>query len=61
LNKQYTKEEYEKLVPKIIEHMKKTSEWGEFFPASISPFGYEETAAMDYYPATKQNLPFFQK
>jgi hypothetical protein len=27
LNKQYTKEEYEELVPKIIEHMKKTGEW----------------------------------
>ena len=26
LNKQYTKEEYNKLVPKIIEHMKKTWE-----------------------------------
>lgn len=50
LNKQYTKEEYEKLLPKIIEHMKKTNEYGEFFPASISPFNYEETEAMDYYP-----------
>jgi len=50
LNKQYTKEEYEKLVPKIIEHMKKSGEYGEFFPISISPFSYEETPAMDYYP-----------
>ena len=30
LNKQYTKEEYEKLVPKIIEHMMKTGEFGGF-------------------------------
>jgi hypothetical protein len=52
LNKQYTKEEYEKLLPKIIAHMKKTGEWGEFFPISISPFNYEETPAMDYYPLT---------
>ncbi len=50
LNKQYTKEEYESLVPRIIEHMKKTWEWWEFFPASISPFGYNETVAMEYYP-----------
>ena len=28
LNKQYSKEEYEKLVPKIIEHLKKSGEWG---------------------------------
>ncbi len=54
LNKQYSKEEYETLVPKIIEHMKKTSEWGEFFPASVSPFGYNETVAHEQYPLTKK-------
>ncbi|MFA5917624.1 MAG: hypothetical protein WC850_05325 [Candidatus Gracilibacteria bacterium] len=53
LNKQYTKEEYEELVPKIIEHMKKTGEWGEFFPSSISPFGYNETVANEYFPLSK--------
>lgn len=52
-NKQYSKEEYEELVPKIIEHMQKTGEWGEFFPYSISPFGYNETMAMHYYPLKK--------
>ncbi len=31
LNKQYTEEEYGKLVPRIIQHMIKTKEWGEFF------------------------------
>ncbi|EKE29818.1 MAG: hypothetical protein ACD_2C00091G0004 [uncultured bacterium (gcode 4)] len=50
LNKQYSKEEYEELVPKIIEHMRKTGEWWEFFPASISPFWYNESAAQDHYP-----------
>lgn len=50
LNKQYTKEEYEKLVPKIIEHMKETGEWGKFFPMELSPFEYEETIAPDFYP-----------
>ncbi|NUJ98132.1 hypothetical protein HGA92_05105 [Candidatus Gracilibacteria bacterium] len=68
LNKQYTKEEYEKLVPKIIEHMmtppkspsiegesgaivkQGEQEWGEFFPSSLSPFGYNETVAQEYYP-----------
>ncbi len=54
LNKQYTKEEYEKLMPKIIEHMKKTWEWWEFFPSSISPFGYNETVAMEYFPISKE-------
>ncbi|EKD44623.1 MAG: hypothetical protein ACD_71C00072G0001, partial [uncultured bacterium (gcode 4)] len=54
LNKQYTKEEYETLVPKIIEHMKKTGEWGEFFPSSMSPFGYNETVAQEYFPLSKE-------
>jgi hypothetical protein len=53
LNKQYSKEEYETLVPKIIEHMQKTWEWWEFFPASISPFGYNETLAFEYFPLSK--------
>ncbi len=55
LNMQYTKEEYETLVPKIIEHMRKTSEWGEFFPINISPFGYNETVAQDYFPLSKED------
>lgn len=52
-NKQYTREQYEVLVPKIIEHMKKTNEWGEFFPSSISPFGYNETVANEYCPLSR--------
>jgi len=53
LNKQYSKEEYEELVPKIIEHMKSTGEWGEFFPSAMSPFAYNETVAQEHYPLTK--------
>lgn len=53
-NKQYSPEEYEKLVAQIIEHMKKTGEWGEFFPISLSPFAYNETLAQDYFPLTKE-------
>ncbi len=54
LNKQYTKEEYEALVPKIIEHMKTTGEYGEFFPKELSPFAYNETIAQEYFPLTKK-------
>lgn len=54
LNKQYTKEAFDKLRLKIIEHMKKTGEWGEFFPANFSPFGYNETIAQDCFPLTKE-------
>jgi len=56
LNKQYTKEEYLELVPKIIEHMKSTGEWGNFFPVQYSPHCYNETVAQDYYPLSKEEV-----
>ncbi len=52
-NKQYTKEQYEELVPRIIAHMNSTGEWGQFFPMWHSPYGYNETVAQDYVPLTK--------
>jgi hypothetical protein len=63
LNKQYTKEEYEKLVQKIITQMSEMPYvdmagrrygYGEFFPSDISLYGYNETVAMDYYPLSKK-------
>lgn len=54
LNKQYSEEEYNKLVPRLIEHMSGSGEWGEFFPAQISPFAYNETVAQEYIPLTKE-------
>jgi hypothetical protein len=54
LNKQYSKADYETLVPQIIEHMTKTGERWEFFPSSLSPFGYNETVAQEYFPLTKE-------
>lgn len=56
LNKQYSKEEYETLVPKIIKHMKKTGEWGESFPIQYSPFAYNETVACQYFPLSKAEV-----
>ncbi len=53
LNKQYTKGDYIKLKAKIVEHMRKTGEWGEYFPSNVSPFAYNETMAQDYFPLTK--------
>ncbi len=52
-NKQYTPEEYEVLKAQIIEHMKTTGEYGEFFPAKLSPFGYNETQGAIYMPMTR--------
>ncbi|MBI1812385.1 hypothetical protein HYR82_01210 [Candidatus Peregrinibacteria bacterium] len=54
LNKQYSKEKYELLVPKIIEHMQRTGEWGKFFPMSLCPLSYNQTIAQDYVPITKE-------
>lgn len=53
LNKQYTQEEYEKLVPKIIEKMNTDGEWGEFLPAKFSHFGYNQTMNMIEFPLTE--------
>jgi hypothetical protein len=52
-NKQYSKDEYEELVPKIVEHMKMRGEWGEFFDPQYSPFGYNETWAQEYFPLNR--------
>ena len=56
LNKKYSEEEYQQLVPRIIEHMKDTGEWGEFFPTALSPFGYNETKAQDWYPMEQEEV-----
>ena len=54
LNKQYTREEYEKLVPQIIEQMQKDGEWGEFFPPACIPYSYNESLAQESFPLTKE-------
>jgi len=63
LNKQYTKEEYEQLLPRVIKHMSEMPyvdkkgmvyKYGEFFPMELSPFAYNETVAQDYFPINKK-------
>ena len=34
--------------------MKADGEWGEFFAPSLSPFGYNETIAHEYFPLSQQ-------
>ena len=55
-NKQYSKEKYFILKEKIIEHMKKTGEWGEFFPMEFSPFAYNESMSMFSFPLSKEEV-----
>lgn len=64
LNKQYTKEAYEALIPKIIAHMNEMPytdskgriyKYGEFLPISFSPFAYNLTLANDFFPLSKEH------
>jgi len=55
-NTQYTKEEYEVLVPKIIAHMRESGDWGEYLHAELSPFAYNETIAQEYFPLTQEEV-----
>ena len=64
LNKQYSKEEFEKLLPKIVEHLNtlpykdkvgRVYKYGEFFPMELSPWTYNETIAEEYFPMEKED------
>ncbi len=63
LNKQYEKEEYFKMVEKIKKHMDEMPyidkqgliyKYGEFFPIELSPFGYNNSIAIEHFPLTKE-------
>ena len=63
LNRQYSKEEYEILINKVVEHMNnqpyfdkegRIYKYGEFFPAELSPFAYNESIAQDYFNVTSE-------
>jgi len=65
LNKQYTKEEYEEILPKIIEHMNsmpyvgangRIYKFGEFFPFELSPFAYNESDAQELSPLSEEEI-----
>ena len=53
LNKQYTKEEYEQLLSKIKNDMKRKGEWGRFFPLSAAYAGYNDSLAQIMFPMKK--------
>jgi Zn ribbon nucleic-acid-binding protein len=65
LNKQYSKEEYEALIPKIKKHMNEMPyvdkrglvyKYGEFFPSEISLFAYNESFANNYFPLDESEV-----
>ena len=53
-NKQYSKNEYNHIVPKLISKMIKEGIRWSFLSANCSPFWYNETVAVLYCPLTKQ-------
>lgn len=55
LNKSYEKEEYLVLRDKIIAHMKKSGEWGDFFPPSVTLFAYNESVAIEQCPVSEEH------
>lgn len=65
LNKRYTKEEYEEIIPRIIKHLDEMPyldkngciyKYGEFFPSELSPFAYNETIAQEYFPKREEEI-----
>jgi hypothetical protein len=64
-NKQYTREEYFEMVEKIKKHMDDTPyvdkignvyKYGEFLPAEISIFPYNDSTAYSYFSLTKKGI-----
>lgn len=45
LNKEYSKNEYEDLLPRVIKHMQSTGEWGKWFPTSFYQVPYQDSWA----------------
>lgn len=54
LNKQYSKEDFEALREQIVAELKESGEYGQFFPPEFSCFGYNESAAQEQFPLTKE-------
>jgi len=53
LNKQYSADEYNTKLTIIVNDMLERGEWGEFFPANLSPFAYNETVAHEIMPLSE--------
>jgi len=56
LNKQYTEEEYNTLLPQIIDRMTLDGEWGEFLPERYSFVSYNQSQASDHFPLTEEEV-----
>ncbi len=68
LNKQYTKKEYFEMIEKIKKHMDDMPyldrkgniyKYGEYFPVELSPFGYNNTIAIQHFEMNKEDASKF--
>lgn len=56
LNRQYSRDEYERVFSAIARQMQEAGIWGAFFPGALSPFGYNETEAQSVFPSSKEDI-----
>jgi hypothetical protein len=56
LNKQYTKEEYEKIFNHVVEELTGLGIYGLMLPPELAPFAYNETVGQDNFPMTKEEV-----
>lgn len=56
LNKQYTQDEYEKIVGEILNSLIAEGTWGSMLPVTLSLFSYNESPANEYFPLTKEDV-----
>lgn len=54
-NKPLSSDAYREMCDRVIEHMKKTKEYGLFFSPILSPFSYNQTVAQEFFPLTKEH------
>jgi hypothetical protein len=52
LNRQYSKSEYKTLLQQVLIGLEQRGQWGEYFPAACSWYGYNQTIAQEYLPLT---------
>ncbi len=56
LNKEYPKEEYDRLREKILNELREADLYGLMIPTELAPFAYNETIAQDNFPLTKDEV-----
>lgn len=56
LNKQYSKKEYEEILPKLIAKIKKDGEYGEFFPYRFAYNGFNVSLGSFFYQETEAGI-----